>query len=186
MRAPQPRHAEALIFSTCRQSAFIEDYYRNENMIDCQKIVSAAEEALQGTDLFVVECTCTPANEVELLIDSDTSVSIDACAELNRKIEALLDRDTEDFSLTVASAGIGSELKLHRQYVKLIGKPVEVLLKSGVKLLATLQDATPSAITLVYEEKVAVEGKKRKQTVETVKEYALEEVKYTKEHLDYK
>lgn len=155
-------------------------------MIDCQKILSAAEEALQGTDLFAVECTCSPANDVELLIDSDTSVSIDDCAALSRKVEAMFDRDEEDFSLTVASAGIGSELKTYRQYVKLTGRPVEVLLKNGIKILAVLEGATPQTITIAYDEKVAVEGKKRKQTVHTVKEYALDEVKYTKEHLDYK
>ena len=110
-------------------------------MIDCTKITEIANAKLVGTDLFVVDCTCSPANEVELLIDSDTSVGIETCVELSRAIEAEFDRDTEDFSLTVASAGIGSELKHLRQYRKLIGKPVEVLLKSGVKILATLDEA---------------------------------------------
>lgn len=155
-------------------------------MIDCQKIISAAEEMLAGSDLFVVECTCSPANEVELLIDSDTSVSIDHCAELNRKLEALLESEYDDFALTVASAGIGSDLKKPRQYAKLLGHSVEVLLNSGVKILAVLDAADEGSITLSYDEKVAVEGKKRKETVRTVKTYALDEVKYTREYLDYK
>lgn len=128
-------------------------------MIDCTKITEIANAKLVGTDLFVVDCTCSPANEVELLIDSDTSVGIETCVELSRAIEAEFDRDTEDFSLTVASAGIGSELKHLRQYRKLIGKPVEVLLKSGVKILATLDEADQEGLTLSYEEKQAVEGK---------------------------
>ena len=99
-------------------------------MIDTKKIIEAAERKLQGTDMFVVGCTCTPGNEIELLIDSDTSVAIEACAELSRAVEAEFDRDEEDFSLTVASAGIGSELKSLRQYRKLIGGTVEVLLNS--------------------------------------------------------
>ena len=45
-------------------------------MIDTKKIIEAAERKLQGTDMFVVGCTCTPGNEIELLIDSDTSVLI--------------------------------------------------------------------------------------------------------------
>ena len=61
--------------------------------------------------MFVVGCTSTPGNDIELLIDSDTSVAIDACVRLSRSIEEEFDRDEEDFSLTVASAGIGSELK---------------------------------------------------------------------------
>ena len=44
-------------------------------MIDTKKIIEAAERKLQGTDMFVVGCTCTPGNEIELLIDSDTSVA---------------------------------------------------------------------------------------------------------------
>ncbi|MBO5234606.1 MAG: ribosome assembly cofactor RimP [Alistipes sp.] len=155
-------------------------------MIDCAKILEIAERQLEGSDMFVVECTCSPSNEVELLIDSDTSVSIDACVALNRAIDAEFDRDEEDFSLMVASAGIGSELRVLRQYSKLIGKPVEVLLCNGVKLLAILDAADEESITLSYDEKVAVEGKKKKELQHVVKRYTMDEVKYTKEYLDFK
>ena len=53
-------------------------------MIDTKKITEAAERHLEGTDMFVVECTSTPGNEIELTIDSDTSVGIDACVALSR------------------------------------------------------------------------------------------------------
>lgn len=155
-------------------------------MIDTKKIAEAAERRLEGTDMFVVGCTCSAGNEIELLIDSDTSVSIDACAELNRAVEAEFDREEEDFSLTVASAGIGSELKCLRQYRKLIGRSVEVLLLSGVKVLAKLDAADEQGITLSYEEKQAVEGKKKKQLVTVTRNYPFAEIKHTKEWLDFK
>ena len=155
-------------------------------MIDTRKITALAEQKLEGTDLFVVDCTCTPGNEVELIVDSDTSVGIDACAELSRAIEAELDRDTEDFSLTVMSAGIGSELRSLRQYRKLVGHSVEVLLLSGVKLQARLDEVSDEGITLSYEEKQAVEGRKRKQLVTVSRSYPFAEIKYTKEWLDFK
>ncbi len=155
-------------------------------MIDTKKIIAAAEEKLAGSDMFVVGCTCSPGNEIELLIDSDTSVSIDACAELSRAIEAEFDRDAEDFALTVASAGIGSELKSLRQYRKLVGHSVEVLLLSGVKITARLDAADEEGVTLSYEEKQAVEGKKRKQTVTVTRTYPFEEIKSTREYLDFK
>ncbi|MBQ3255441.1 MAG: ribosome assembly cofactor RimP [Rikenellaceae bacterium] len=155
-------------------------------MIDCSKIVEIAEQLLAESDMFVVECTCNNANEVELIIDSDTSVAIDVCVDLSRAINEQFDRDVEDFSLMVASAGIGSPLKVYRQYQKLIGRPVEVLLACGTKILATMTEATPESITLSYEEKQAVEGKKRKQLVTVVNSYPLTEVKWTKEYLDYK
>ena len=155
-------------------------------MIDCAKIKEIADRELAGTDMFTVSCTCTPSNEVELLIDSDTSVTIEACADLSRAIEAELDREEEDFSLTVMSAGIGSELKSLRQYRKLAGKSAEVLLTSGVKILAKLEEVTDEGITLSYEEKQAVEGKKKKQLVKVTRSYPFDQIKYTKEWLDFK
>ena len=134
----------------------------------------------------MVECTATPGNEIELTIDSDTSVGIDACAELSRAVEAELDREEEDFSLTVMSAGIGSELRSLRQYRKLVGRSVEVLLTSGIKILAKLDGVSENDITLSYEEKQAVEGKKKKQLVTVTRTYPFAEIKSTKEWLDFK
>lgn len=155
-------------------------------MIDPQKIRSIAERKLDGTDMFVVDCVGSPANEFELTIDSDSSVDIDACASLSRAIEAEFDRDAEDFSLTVMSAGVGSELRSLRQYRKLVGASVEVLLTSGVKILAKLEAVDEQGITLAYEEKQAVEGKKRKQLVKVVRTYPFDQIKSTREWLDFK
>ena len=155
-------------------------------MIEIQKITESAERHLAGTDLFVVECRCSAGNEIELTVDGDTKMLSDACAALSRAVEADLDREEEDFSLTVMSAGIGSELRCLRQYRRLIGSSVEVLLNNGVKLLAKLDGADEEGIDLSYEEKQAVEGKKRKQLVKVSKRYAFGEIKYTKEYLDFK
>ena len=155
-------------------------------MIDCQKIKALAEQQLVGTDVFVVSCKVSPSNEVELLLDSATSVQLETCAAVNRAVNEAMADDEEDFSLTVASAGIGEELKCERQFRKLVGRPVEVLLLNGTKIRALLDAADAGGITLSYEEKQAVEGKKRKQLVKVVKRYAFSEVKYTKEYLDFK
>lgn len=155
-------------------------------MIDAKRVIEIAERHLEGSDMFVVECKVSPMGEIELLIDSDTAVRLENCAALNRAIEAELDREVEDYSLMVASAGIGSELKQLRQYNKIIGSSVEVLLKDGIKILAKLDDANQEGITISYEEKQIVEGKKRKVTVQVTKSYKWEEIKYTKEYLDFK
>ena len=156
------------------------------DMTDTKKIIETAQRHLEGTDLFVVECTSTPGNDIELTIDSDTSVGIDACADLSRAIEAELDREEEDFSLTVMSAGIGSELRCLRQYRKLVGRSAEVLLSKGIKILAKLDEVTEEGITLSYEEKQTVEGKKKKQLVTVTRTYPFAEIKSTKEWLDFK
>lgn len=163
--------------------------YSTETQIftmDITKLRQTAEQALAGSDMFVVECTCSPANEITLVIDSDTSVSIDACADISRAIEAAFDRDMEDFALTVTSAGIGEQLRLLRQYRKIIGSSVETLLADGTKILATLESADENGITLSYDEKVATEGKKRKELQHVVKCYPFADIKWVREYLDYK
>ena len=155
-------------------------------MIDSKKVIEIAERHLADSDMFVVECKVSPMGDIELLIDSDTAVRLEDCATLNRAIEAELDREVEDYSLMVASAGIGSELKQLRQYKKILGSSVEVLLKDGVKVLAKLNDATEQGIQISYEEKQLVEGKKRKQTVEVTKDFVWEDIKYVREYLDFK
>ncbi len=166
----------------CRQT-FTQ---RITTMIDIDKIKEIAESQLEGTPLFLVDITATPGNEIEVVIDSDGSVDIDDCVALSRAIEERFDREEEDFELTVTSAGIGQPLKLPRQYRKLIGGSVEVLLSNGTKIIAQLRDATDDSITLAYTEMRAVEGKKRKQAFDVVNTYPLSEVKSTKEYLDFK
>lgn len=155
-------------------------------MMDIDKIKEIADRELQGTELFLVEVACAPGNDVEVTIDSDTSVDIEDCVSLSRAIESQFDRDEEDFQLTVTSAGIGYPLKVLRQYTKLIGKPVEAVLKNGTKILAELKAADADSITLLYRESRAVEGKKRKQLFDVEKTYPLAEVKSTKEYIDFK
>ena len=151
-------------------------------MIDSKRVIEIAERNIAGTDMFVVDCTSSPSGDIELIIDSDTSVSIDACAYLSRAIEAELDREQEDFSLTVASAGIGSELRSLRQYRKLVGSSIEVLLVDSEKILAQLDTVDEEGITLCYDERRQVEGMKRKQTVRVTRRYEWNEnsIKYIK------
>lgn len=154
--------------------------------MEIKDVLKVAEQTIEGTDMFVVDCTMTPDNTISLILDSDTSVSIDACAMLNRAIGDAFDRDVEDYSLTVASAGIGEPLRSLRQYKKLLSASVEVLLANGTKILATLDDVDEEGITLSYDEAVVVEGKKRKQMQRTTRTYPFSEIKWAKEYLDYK
>lgn len=153
--------------------------------MDVAKIREVAEAALDGTDRFVVDVKCSPANEIEVVIDADSSVDLDACVELSRKIEEAFDREVEDYELSVFSAGVGQPLKLLRQYYKLVGESVEVLLVSGVKMLATLKEVSPEGITLSYTERRLVEGKKRKVEVEVEEFHLFSQIKWVKEFLDF-
>lgn len=155
-------------------------------MIDTDKIKAVVAGFTEGTDMFLVEVKCSVANDIEVVIDSDTAVSIDSCVQLSRAIESEFDRDAEDFELTVASAGIGQPLHMLRQYRKIVGKMVEVVLKSGEKLEGILADATEGGIVLEYQERQLLEGKKRKQLVDVRREIAMTEIKTTKLQISFK
>ena len=60
------------------------------------------------------------------------------------------------------------------------------MLKDGIKILGTLDQVTEQEITISYDEKVAVEGKKRKELQHIVRAIAFEDIKSGKEYLDYK
>ena len=107
-------------------------------MITKEQVVILSEEALAGTDRFLVEVKVKPSNVIEVYVDSDTAVNIDHCAELSRYINEKLDRDVEDYELTVLSWGLSGALKMDRQLQKYVGKDVEVKTKEMGKLQGKL------------------------------------------------
>ena len=102
-------------------------------MITKEQISTLCEEALGGTDRFLVEVKVKPNNVIEVYIDSDTAVNIDHCAELSRFINEKMDRDVEDYELSVLSWGLSGALKMDRQLQKYVGKDVEMKTKETGK-----------------------------------------------------
>jgi ribosome maturation factor RimP len=114
---------------------------------------------------FLVEVKIKPGNNVKVFIDADNGVSIDKLATLNRSLYKQIDEEmifpNNDFSLEISSPGLDEPLKLHRQYVKNIGRHIEVILKNGIKKEGKLIGATD-------EEFVIEEEKGNKKTKEFV------------------
>lgn len=107
-------------------------------MINKEQISKLVEESIQDTDLFLVEVKVKPSNVIEVFIDSDTAVNIDQCVAVSRYVESKMDRDAEDFELSVLSWGLSGALKLDRQLQKYVGKDVEVKNKEQGKLQGKL------------------------------------------------
>ena len=107
-------------------------------MITKEQIVTLAEEALQGTDRYVVNVLINKENVIELFLDADSSVTIDDCVAVSNYINGKLDRDVEDYELSVSSAGIDEPLLKLRQYNKYIGKDLIITDNEGVKKMYRL------------------------------------------------
>ena len=74
-------------------------------MIAKELIAAIAEEYLADTPLSLVKVKVSKDNDIDVTITrEEAGVPIDDCVELSRYIESKLDRDKEDFSLTVGSA----------------------------------------------------------------------------------
>ena len=107
-------------------------------MITKEQIISLAEEAMQGSDRYVVNVTVSKSNVIELFLDADSSVTIDDCVAVSEYINEKLDRDVEDYELNVSSAGIDEPLLKMRQYKKYIGKDLIITDNEGVKKMYKL------------------------------------------------
>lgn len=156
------------------------------NMIEKVMISRLVEEKLAFSDNYLVDILVKPGNVIVVEIDNNEGVNIDDCVELSRYIEEHLNRDMEDFELEVGSVGITSTFKVLRQYIKNIGKEVEVQLKNGTKWTGLLKSVDECGIVITVEKLIKPEGTKRKKVVEEDLSYSFDEIKYTKYIIRFK
>ena len=74
---------------------------------------------------------------------------------------------------------------MFRQFQKAIGSKVEVQLKGGKKMVATLTAADEESITLKYSQKEAVEGKKKKEIVEHEDRFTMDQVNAVRPFIEF-
>ena len=156
------------------------------NMIEKKLLIDLTEEYLKDSPNYMVDLTVGADNAITIEIDNDQGVDISDCVEMSRHLESKLDRDTEDYELTVTSAGLTSPFKTKRQFKKYQGKEVEVLSRNGQKVTGLLQSSDEDGFTITITKKVKLEGAKRKTEVEEAIRFLYDEVKYTKYLIRFK
>ncbi|MDD3077209.1 MAG: ribosome assembly cofactor RimP, partial [Proteiniphilum sp.] len=147
-------------------------------MIEKKLLTALTEDFLKDSPNYLIDVMVGADNAITVEIDNDEGVDIDDCVALSRYLESHLDRDTEDFELTVTSAGLTSPLKTQRQYRKYEGKEMEVLSKQGQKMTGLLKSSNEEGFILTVSRKIKPEGAKRKTEVTEDIHFAYEEVKY--------
>ena len=149
-------------------------------------IIDAIEGEIVARGLFLIEVTVSRDNDVEITIESEEGiVELEDCVALSRYFESRFDREQEDYSLTVTSAGLDQPFKVLKQYLKSVGKKVEVQLKGGKKMIALLEAADQESITLKYSQKESVEGKKKKEIVEHVDRFTMDQVNSVRPFIEF-
>jgi ribosome maturation factor RimP len=127
---------------------------------------------------FLVEIRIKPTNNVKVFVDGDQGLPIEKCVAINRALYKNISESGmypgDDFSLEVSSPGLDEPLKLKRQYVKNIGRQVEVSKTDGGIVEGVLKLVEDNAVT-VLEEK----GKnKKKEWIEHI--IPFDQIKTTK------
>lgn len=149
-------------------------------MITDQQIRELLEQKLASNNCFIVDVKVAVGNKIIVLIDSDKGVSIDDCVAVSRHIEQNLDREQEDFELNVMSAGLSEPFKIVRQYIKNIGKEVELSTVENKKIKGTLLAANEEGVEIEVKSMEKVEGKKKKQLIVSIIKLTYNQIKTTK------
>ena len=158
--------------------------------MDKNQLKDWISEYLQGTDYELVTLSVSPGNDILVEVDRLAGVDVDFCAELNRflveKIESRVESGEwrDDYSLEVGSVSLTDPFKTKMQYEKNLGHDVEVLVE-GKKLHGQLVSVDEETFSVDIEEKVEVEGKKRKELRTTTHTWRYDEPKYVKYDLKF-
>ena len=148
-----------------------------KNMTFKEKVNTLLQEALEERpSLFLIDLTITDAFKVIITLDDDNGVVLQDCIDVSRAIENNLDREEQDFSLEVASVGVGSPLKLVRQYKKNIGRTL-IVTTNTEKIEAELVDANEDFIILSWKAREPKKIGKGKETVQKEQQIPYSDIK---------
>ncbi len=144
-------------------------------MTNHEQIESFLHQCLEGTDCFLVSFKVKPTNNYKIYLDSDSGLTLEKCLKVNRQLRRLIEEEgiypEGDFSLEVSSPGVDAPLKLHRQYVKNIGRSLEIELNDEEAKGLT------GKLVAVEEDRIVLENTvKQKKTVKTEPEVIKTEI----------
>jgi ribosome maturation factor RimP len=144
------------------------------------KVAALLEQALKEHEsLFLIDFSITPDQRISIVLDGDKGVSLQDCMDISRAIEHNLDREEDDFSLEVASAGATAPIVMPRQYKKNMGRTLTVS-TSGHTFEGKLLEATDDTITLGWKTREPKPVGKGKVTVQKKQEIAISEIEEAK------
>ena len=139
-----------------------------------EKLLNEALE--ERNDLFLIDFSVLEDNQIKVVIDGDKGVLVEDCIFISRAIEHNLDREEQDFSLEVTSAGAASPLKHIRQYEKNLGRVLNVKTATD-SFEGTITDANENEIILEWKTREPKPVGKGKVTIKKQETIAYKEIK---------
>ena len=158
------------------------------DMISKQDLTNWIDEYLKDTDYELITLNISAGNDILVEVDRLAGVDVDFCAELNHFLVEKLDAVDPDYSLEVGSVSLTDPFKTKMQYEKNLGHDVEVLVTTegqSIKYKGQLVSVDEETFSVDCVEKVAVDGKKRKETQIVTHTWRYDEPKYVRYDLKF-
>jgi ribosome maturation factor RimP len=149
-------------------------------MIRKEHIVELSEAFLKDSANYLIDVNVRSGNRINIFIENDEHVSIKDCIALSKHIESQLDREQQDFELEVSSPGIDSPFRHERQYVKYVGKEIEILMSNGDKFSGELLGSDSESIQYLPSKKVQRKKIDQSSNSKEAKTVLISEVKETR------
>lgn len=154
-------------------------------MIVLDQLKEWISDFLKETDYELITLEMSPENDILVEVDRLEGVDVDFCERLNRYLVEKLEANANaDYSLEVGSVSLTDPFKTKMQYEKNLGHDVEVLV-DGKKVHGQLVSVDEDTFSVDVEEKVAVEGKKRKELQVHTYTWRYDEPKYVRYDLKF-
>jgi len=134
------------------------------------------EALLEKPSVYLVDLAVSDSFKISVGLDGDNGVALQDCIDISRAIENNLDREEQDFSLEVASVGVGTPLKMVRQYKKNIGRTL-IVTTNTEKIEAELIEANDVFIILSWKAREPKKVGKGKETVQKEQQIPYTEIK---------
>lgn len=133
--------------------------------MDKQTIEGLLLKKLEELDLFLVELNVSADNVVTVYADGMNNISVEQCTAIARYLRSELGEAADSFEITASSPGLDRPFRHKNQYIKNIGKSVEVLKVDGDKLEGKINQATENEIVLNIYKKRNPKNKALKPTL---------------------
>jgi ribosome maturation factor RimP len=130
-----------------------------------EKIVKIAEKISSDTGFFLIDILIR-GNErnrvIEIFIDGEKNITANDCAEVNRKINEIIEEEkiiNSSFRLDVSSPGTDRPLLFLKQYLKHIGRQFEVTFNSAgtkKKIKGILKNIEGEQLTFLTDSEIVI------------------------------
>jgi len=154
-------------------------------MIDKEIVKRLVEEKLDDK-MFLVDITVNERNVINIFVDSYEGLTIEQCVNISRHVEHSFNREEEDFELQVSSPGLSEKFKVKEQFIKYVGRAIDVVTVLDTELEGVILSATDEGIILETSSLEMVEGHKKKQLVVKQHHLKYDEIKSAKAVISFK